>query len=119
MRLDAILESVRRDIVGHGATFGGAYGTKSLVYADYTASGRASRAVERCVARDVLPMYANTHTSYPSRHERINGSISSKISDCEADGPATWSNSYRFPPSIFASKALTALTAATSPFASS
>ena len=63
MRLDAILESVRRDIVGHGATFGGAYGTKSLVYADYTASGRASRAVERCVARDVLPMYANTHTS--------------------------------------------------------
>ena len=36
---------------------------KLMVYADWTASGRALRSVERKIRRDVLPLYANTHTS--------------------------------------------------------
>ena len=58
-----ILLDARRDVVGHGATMRGAYGVKLVTYADWTASGRASRAVERYVAERVLPTYANTHTS--------------------------------------------------------
>ena len=59
----AVLDDVRRDVVGHGSACGGAYGMKTMVYADWTASGRASRAIEREVAMRVLPTYANTHTT--------------------------------------------------------
>lgn len=59
----AVLDDVRRDVVGHGSACGGPYGMKTMVYADWTASGRASRAIEREVAMRVLPTYANTHTT--------------------------------------------------------
>ncbi|ACO67040.1 predicted protein, partial [Micromonas commoda] len=60
---EATLTRMRRDVIGHGSTFSGAYGEKLMVYADWTASGRALRSVERKIRRDVLPLYANTHTS--------------------------------------------------------
>ena len=57
------LARVRRDMVGYASTCSGAFGTKTLVYADWTASGRASRSVERAIRERVLPTYANTHTT--------------------------------------------------------
>ena len=36
---------------------------RPIVYADWTASGRAHRAVEDHVTTQVLPFYANTHTT--------------------------------------------------------
>ena len=60
---EATLTRMRRDVIGHGSTFSGAYGEKLMVYADWTASGRALRSVESKIRRDVLPLYANTHTS--------------------------------------------------------
>ena len=33
-----------------------------MLYADYTASGRALDIVERAIQEEVLPLYANTHT---------------------------------------------------------
>ena len=60
---EATLTRMRRDVVGYGSTFSGAYGDKLMVYADWTASGRALRIVEAKIRNDVLPLYANTHTS--------------------------------------------------------
>ncbi|MGH1367552.1 MAG: aminotransferase class V-fold PLP-dependent enzyme [Maritimibacter sp.] len=59
---DATLERLRAGLIGEGTTFPTATGPKPLVYADYTASGRALRQVEDFIAQDVLPFYANTHT---------------------------------------------------------
>src|SRR5213076_386711 len=40
----------------------GPFGPRRVTYADYTASGRALDFIERFVADEVLPRYANTHT---------------------------------------------------------
>ena len=37
-------------------------GALPLLYADYTATGRALRQVEEAVMTDVLPWYANSHS---------------------------------------------------------
>lgn len=39
------------------------FGARALIYADYTASGRALRCVEDYVREAILPTYGNTHTS--------------------------------------------------------
>jgi selenocysteine lyase/cysteine desulfurase len=49
-------------LIGEGAEYSTPFGTQKLVYADYTASGRALRQVEDFVAEKVLPFYANSHT---------------------------------------------------------
>lgn len=52
----------RDGLIGEGATISGPFGDRPLVYADYTASGRALRQVENFVTESVLPFYANSHT---------------------------------------------------------
>ncbi|TQS70014.1 aminotransferase class V-fold PLP-dependent enzyme [Rhodobacteraceae bacterium] len=49
-------------IIGHGMEIETPFGTKPLIYADYTASGRALVAVERFISETVLPVYSNSHT---------------------------------------------------------
>lgn len=39
------------------------YGRRQVVYADYIASGRATADIERYITSEVLPLYANTHTT--------------------------------------------------------
>jgi len=56
------LDALRAGLIGEGAVIPGPLGDKRLVYADYTASGRALRQVEEFVAEQVLPYYANSHT---------------------------------------------------------
>lgn len=43
-------------------TFEGPFGTRRMIYADFTASGRSLPAVERAIERVVLPFYGNTHS---------------------------------------------------------
>lgn len=49
-------------LCGAGETFAGPFGRKPIIYADWTASGRAYAPIERCIEEEVLPFYANTHT---------------------------------------------------------
>ena len=57
------VEDIRNDIVGSFAKFSGPYGDKPCVYADWTASGRSLQHVEKYIAKEVLPLYGNTHTT--------------------------------------------------------
>ncbi len=56
------VSDLRGGLIGDGVVFDAGFGPQSLLYADYTASGRALRQVEGFVAEQVLPFYANTHT---------------------------------------------------------
>ncbi len=57
-----VVGALRAGLIGEGARFDGPFGARRLVYADYTASGRALMQVERFVMEEVLPFYANSHT---------------------------------------------------------
>ena len=56
------VERIRRSAIGDDATLEGPFGPRRLVYADYTASGRALSFIEDFIRERVLPLYANTHT---------------------------------------------------------
>jgi selenocysteine lyase/cysteine desulfurase len=57
-----LLETVRASVLGDDRVIAGPWGPVRLVYADYTASGRALGFIEDWIRAEVLPLYANTHT---------------------------------------------------------
>jgi|tagenome__1003787_1003787.scaffolds.fasta_scaffold20972382_1 selenocysteine lyase/cysteine desulfurase/CRP-like cAMP-binding protein len=59
---ERLIEKIRTSVIGEDAVFEGPFGPRRLVYADYTASGRALTFIEDFIRDDVLPLYANTHT---------------------------------------------------------
>jgi selenocysteine lyase/cysteine desulfurase len=62
MRSTDPIERVRASVIGDDAVLDGPFGPRRLVYADYTASGRALSFIEDFIRDRVLPLYANTHT---------------------------------------------------------
>ena len=59
---DQLLERIRDGVIGRDASIATPFGRKPLVYADYTASGRALDFIEDTLREQVLPYYANTHS---------------------------------------------------------
>jgi len=55
------ISDLREEIIGAGFRFRTPFGMRLMVYADYTASGRGVRFIERYLAK-IQENYANTHT---------------------------------------------------------
>ena len=62
-----------RNIIGNNQTFISPFGEKKIIYADWTASGRAYQPIEECIQKEILPFVANTHTE-----TTITGTLMSK-----------------------------------------
>ncbi|WP_066964759.1 aminotransferase class V-fold PLP-dependent enzyme [Microbulbifer sp. Q7] len=59
---DSLLQRIRNNVIGERMPMETPFGQRPLIYADYTASGRALRFIEDAIRNRVLPWYANTHT---------------------------------------------------------
>jgi selenocysteine lyase/cysteine desulfurase len=56
------IDHIRRSVIGDDAVLDGPFGSRRMVYADATASGRSLTFIEDFIRDQVLPTYANTHT---------------------------------------------------------
>ncbi|CAH0992409.1 Cysteine desulfurase [Sinobacterium norvegicum] len=57
-----LISTIRQAVIGDKHPITTSFGRKPLVYADYTASGRALSFIEDYIRQQVMPYYANTHT---------------------------------------------------------
>jgi len=71
--LEKYFSPFRRHTIGHRQTFESPFGTKEILYADWTASGRAYQPIEDCIQKEIMPFLANTHTE-----TTITGTLMSK-----------------------------------------
>ncbi len=53
----------RKHIIGDQQHFESPFGIRRIIYADWTASGRAYRPIENYIQHEILPFVGNTHTS--------------------------------------------------------
>ncbi len=60
--LEQYFQQFRKKIIGIDTHFETPYGTKQMLYADWTASGRAYAPIEERIQHEIMPLLANTHT---------------------------------------------------------
>src|SRR5579872_6092883 len=60
--LERYFSPFRSAIIGQEQHFETPFGRQRILYADWTASGRAYRPIEERILTDILPFYGNTHT---------------------------------------------------------
>lgn len=61
-RLESYFKKFRENIIGYNQTFESPFGTKNIIYADWTASGRMYNPIEEVISKQIAPFVANTHT---------------------------------------------------------
>jgi selenocysteine lyase/cysteine desulfurase len=71
--LENYFAKFRKNIIGHQQTFESPFGEKEIIYADWTATGRAYRSIEDRIQNEIMPFMANTHTE-----TTITGTLMSK-----------------------------------------
>lgn len=71
MSLEDYFTPFRQNIIGSQQCFESPYGRKRILYADWTASGRAYRPIETKLMEEILPFYGNTHTTTTITGERM------------------------------------------------
>lgn len=71
--LEIYFSSFRKNIIGHHQVFKSPFGKKEIIYADWTASGRAYQPIEEFIQKEILPFAGNTHTE-----TTITGTLMSK-----------------------------------------
>ena len=84
-----LTQHIRRSVIGNDEVVDGPFGPRPVVYADYTASGRALTFVEDYIRNAVLPLYANTHTESSGtglQTTRFREEARSIIADCLCAG---------------------------------
>ncbi len=59
---ERLIETIRQSVIGHDRCLEGPFGPRRVTYADYTASGRSLGFIEDFIRREVMPLYANTHS---------------------------------------------------------
>jgi selenocysteine lyase/cysteine desulfurase len=60
--LEKFFSAFRKNTIGHQQIFESPFGKKEIIYADWTASGRAYQPIEECIQKEIMPFLANTHT---------------------------------------------------------
>lgn len=60
--LQGYFTSFRKNIIGIDARFDTAFGKQKMIYADWTASGRAYKPIEERISNEIMPLLGNTHT---------------------------------------------------------
>jgi selenocysteine lyase/cysteine desulfurase len=76
---------IRAQLIGQDATAQTPFGERRIVYADYVASGRSLQWIENFILKQVLPLYANTHTEDSATGARMTSlahDASSYIKQC-------------------------------------
>lgn len=61
--LEDYFSSFRGKIIGQGQAFATPFGPQRILYADWTASGRGYEPIETKMREEILPFFANTHTT--------------------------------------------------------
>ncbi|WP_082331900.1 aminotransferase class V-fold PLP-dependent enzyme [Mangrovimonas xylaniphaga] len=61
-KLEDYFKPFRENVIGSSTSFKSPYGRQSIIYADWTASGRLYRSIEEKLLHDIGPYVANTHT---------------------------------------------------------
>ena len=89
---ESYFNSFRKNIIGIDQTFESPYGTKKIVYADWTASGRLYRPIEEKLSEVFGPFVGNTHSdssetgtsmtqAYHAAHDRIKAHVNADKND--------------------------------------
>jgi len=60
--LEEYFSPFRQNVIGHQQYFESPFGRKRVLYADWTASGRAYGPIETRIQDEILPFFGNTHT---------------------------------------------------------
>ena len=61
-KLESWFETFRGDTIGHDQTYLTPYGRQRMLYADWIASGRLYRPIEKKIIEEIGPFVGNTHT---------------------------------------------------------
>lgn len=71
--LERYFSRFRQNIIGQEQFFETPYGPQRIIYADWTASGRAYRPIETRLLEEILPFFANTHSRSTITGQRMSG----------------------------------------------